>query len=459
MTTDDTHDKIHFSSELKNGDRTFLTSKGFLQDFYLLHNTKVDMQCQGELDLQSFEFLLPGNLKGNVQTAFEAHGPLHHLNMTGNMHLKNGSFEHPQENIMLHNGQAYFSFEQDKILLKNFSIEDNAKEKGTVTAHGHYDLRNDTGLITAIATNFQPLHYHPIYMKLTGPITVKLSPELEINGKLIARNVLVSYDQFKKLYQKFVILDAKNPERKKPTRMTFIKKALIELIIESIAEVKGNMLKSIWTGGLNLKCDTGKWKILGELTGQKGNIIFFGKKLKMRSGKIKFDEKKEPKMNMEFETRVIDHNIIVTLKGRGQDMRSNISSEPTMQTEDAYAYLLFGTKKQALSNFQTAKLVLAIASSNSSDGGIFQKLPTMIDVRQKQQSNGQDEDVLSFSQPFGKTEKTSFVFEKSLATSDLSAKIERQMNNHIKADIGVVSSNVKKANYGGEFGISFGKNY
>lgn|GEM_PF-6901896 len=459
IKTNDIQDKINFSTQLKNNQQILLHSEGSLKDFYLLHNAQIDLNCQGKIDLNSFEFLLPGHLKGSLDLSLAAKGLIHHLDMTGYAKLQDGSYESPQEGIMLHNGQAYFSFEHNKILLKDFAISDASKEKGTITSHGHFDLDTDKGLITAIAENFQPLHYHPIYMKLTGPIKIDLSPKLEINGKLIARNVLVDYDQFKKPYQKFVILDAKNPERKKPPKLTFIKKSLIEIAIEGPADIRGNMLKSIWTGQLNLMCHKGKWKILGELLGQKGGIIFFGKKLKMRSGKIKFDEKKDPKINMEFETRIVDHNIVVTLKGRGQDVRSNISSEPTMQTEDAYAYLLFGTKKQALSNFQTAKLVLAIASSNSSDGGIFQKLPTMVDIRQKQQSNGLDEDVLYFSQPLGKAEKTSLAFGKSLANSDLSAKIERQINSHVKTDIGVVSSNVKKANFEGEFGVSFGKNY
>ena len=264
---------------------------------------------------------------------------------------------------------------------------------------------------------------------------------------------------FKKPYQRFVLLDAKNPERKKTPRMTFIKKASIELPIEGNVSIKGKIMKSLWTGQLNLKCALGKWKIAGQLLGQKGQILFFGKKLKMRSGKITFDEKKEPKINMEFETYIVDHTIVVALKGRGHDVRSNVSSEPTMHTEDAYAYLLFGTTKQTLSNFQTAKLAVAIASVNSNDGGILQKLPTLVDVRQRQQSNGQDEEILRFSQPFGEAENTSFAFEKSLTTSNLSAKIERQINNNVKADVGLVSSNVKHANFGGEFGISFGKHY
>lgn len=459
VETDDKQNIIHFMTELKNDKHTFLTSKGSLQNFYLLHNTQVNMDCHGDIDLQFLEFLLPGHLKGNIHAAFDAQGPIHHLKMTGQVQLKNGSYEDPQQGIIVHNGRAHIDFQDDKILLKKFYVDDHSKEKGCVTATGHYDMAADKGLITATANNFQPLHYHPVYMRVNGPVTINLSPQLSIKGKLVARNVLVNYDQFKKPYQRFIILDAKNPERKKPPKLTFIKNALIELPIEGTANIKGKMLKSIWTGQLNLKCDTGKWKILGELTGQKGDILFFGKKLKMRSGKIKFDEKKDPKIKMEFEVRVIDHMIIVSLKGRGQDVRSNISSEPSMSMEDAYAYLLFGTKKHALSNFQTAKLVLAIASVNSDDGGILQKLPTMVDVRQRQQSNGQDEEVLRFSQPFGETENTSFAFEKSLTTSNLSAKLERQINNHIKADIGLVSSNVRKANFGGEFGVSFGKNY
>lgn len=455
----DQRDVIDFLAELKNKEHTFLTSKGSLKDFYLLHNTLLDMECQGAIDLKSFEFLLPGYLKGSVLAAFAAHGPLHHLNMTGQVQLKNGTYEDPQQGIIIHNGHAYIDFQNDKILLKEFYVDDHSKEKGSISAQGHYDIGTNKGIITATAKNFQPLHYHPVYMRVSGPVTVNMSPHLEITGKLVARNVLVNYDQFKKPYQRFIIVDAKNPERKKPPKLTFIKKAFIEIPIEGIINIKGKMLKSIWTGQLNLQCETGKWKILGQLSGQKGEILFFGKKLKMRSGKIKFDEKKEPKINMEFEMRVTDHMIVVSLKGRGQDVRSNISSEPAMHTEDAYAYLLFGTKKQALSNFQTAKLVLAIASVNSDDGGILQKLPTMVDVRQKQQSNGQDEEVLSFSQPFGKTENTSFAFEKSLTTSNLSAKLERQINSHVKADIGLVSSNVKKANFDGEFGVSFGKNY
>lgn len=462
VKTDDRHDVIHFFAELKNDQHVFLTSKGSLKDFYLMHNAQMDMECQGDIDLKFFEFLLPGRVQGVVHAAFNAHGFVRHLNMAGKVQLKNGSYEDPLQGIIVHNGRAHIDFQDDKIILKEFYVDDHSKEKGTINAHGYYDMGTDTGTVTVIAQNFQPLHYHPIYMRISGPVTVHMSPYLEITGKLIARNVLVSYDQFKKPYQKFVVLDAKNPERKKPPKLTFIKKALITLPIEGIANVNGKLLKSIWTGQLNIKCDTGKWKIFGEMLGQKGEILFFGKKLKMRSGKIKFDEKKDPKINIEFETRVIDHMILVNLKGRGQDVRTHISSEPMMNAEDAYAYLLFGTKKHALSNFQTAKLILAIASVNSEDGGILQKLPTMVDIRQRQQNNGQDEEVLSFSQPFGKTEKTSFAFEKSLTTSsstNLSAKLERQINSHVKANIGIVSSNNKKDNFGGEFGVSFGKNY
>lgn len=459
VETDSQRDVIHFSTELRKDRHIFLTSKGSLQDFYLLRNAQLNMDCRGDIDLQFFEFLLSGRLKGNMHVAFDAHGPVHHLNMKGQIQLKNGIYEDPQQGIIVHNGRAHVDFQDDKIILKEFYVDDHSKAKGSITAHGHYDMGTDKGNITAKAQNFQPLHYHPVYMRISGPVTVHMSPQLEISGKLVARNVLVSYEQFKQPYQRFVILDAKNPARKKPPKLTFIKKALIELPIEGTASIKGKMLKSIWTGQLNLKCNTGKWGILGEMLGQKGEILFFGKKLKMRLGKITFDEKKDPKINMEFETQIADHNIIVNLKGRGQNARSHISSEPLMHTEDAYAYLLFGTKKQALSNFQTAKLVLAIASVNSGEGGILQKLPSMVDVRQKQQSNGQDEEILRFSQPFGEAENTSFAFEKSLTTPNLSAKIERQINTNVKVDVGLVTNNVRKANFGGEFGVSFGKNY
>lgn len=461
VETDDQRHMIHFSAEFKRDKRTFLTSKGSLQDFYLLHNAQLKMDCRGDIDLQFFEFLLPDRLKGNVHVAFDAQGPVHHLNMKGQLQLKNGVYEDPQQGIIIHNGRAHVDFQNDKILLREFYVDDHSKEKGSITAHGYYDMGTDKGTIIAKAQNFQPLHYHPIYMRISGPVTVNMTPHLEIKGKLVARNVLVSYEQFKQPYQRFVILDAKNPERKKSPKLTFIKKALIEILIEGTANIKGKMLKSIWTGQLNVKCDKGKWGVLGELLGQKGELLFFGKKLKMRFGKIKFDKKKDPKINIEFETQIVDHTIIASLKGRGQNARSHISSEPIMHTEDAYAYLLFGTKKQSLSNFQTAKLVLAIASVNSDEGGILQKLPSMVDVRQKQQSNGQDEEILRFSQPFGERENTSFSFEKSLTSTPnyISAKLERQINNHIKADIGLVSSDVKKANFGGEFGVSFGKNY
>lgn len=461
VETDDRQGTLQFFTEFKNDKHTFLTSKGSVQDFYLLRNAQINMECNGNIDLQFLEFLLPGHLNGNMRVSFGAHGPIHHLNMQGQILLKNGAYEDPQQGIIIHNGRAHIDFQNDKIILKELYVDDHSKEKGSITASGHYDMGMDTGTINAKAQNFQPLHYHPVYMRISGPVTVRMSPQLEISGKLVGRNVLVSYEQFKQPYQRFVILDAKNPERKKPPKLTFIKKALIELLIEGTASIKGKMLKSTWIGQLNLKCDTGKWGILGELLGQKGEILFFGKKLKMRFGKITFDQKKDPKINIEFETRIADHNILVNLKGRGQNTRSHISSEPLMHTEDAYAYLLFGTKKQALSNFQTAKLVLAIASVNSDDGGILQKLPSMVDVRQKQKSNGQDEEVLRFSQPFGETENTFFAFEKSLTSTPnyISAKLERQINSHVKADIGLVSSDVKKANFGGEFGVSFGKNY
>ena len=196
LETDEKQDIIRFSTHLKNDKSTLLTSTGSLKDFYLLHNTQLAMECEGKIDLPFFDFLLPGHLKGVIQAKFKAQGPLHQLNMTGKMNVTEGAYEDPQQGIILHNGRAHIDFQNNKIILKEFYVDDHSQEKGSITAQGAYDMATDKGLIKANIQNFQPLHYNPIYMRISGPITVHMSPQLEINGKFIARNVLVNYDQF-----------------------------------------------------------------------------------------------------------------------------------------------------------------------------------------------------------------------------------------------------------------------
>ncbi len=459
LKTEETKQRIYFNTVLKDEKTIFLNSHGFIDDFYLFDNAQLDAQLDSNIDLKSLAFLFPRHMSGAITGNLQAKGHLNNLNLTGKINASDLSYEDPQSGVILQNGRMAISCQGKTIVLHELYTDDHSPEKGSIKGTGTFNLETNQGFIKAIAENFQPLHYHPVYMKLTGPITLKLSPTIDIQAKLTARNVRINVDQFKKPYQKFMLLDTNNPRQKKTKEFSIIKNGLLQITIEGAVDLYSKLLKSFWTGHLDLKCQEGKWKFLGELISQKGEMLFLDKKLKMRSGTIKFNGKKEPKLNVSFSTHILDHTIIVTLLNKGPSLRTHISAEPALQTEDAYAYLLFGTKKQSLSNFQTAKLLLAIASVNSGEGGILQKLPNKVDVYQRQQNDGQDEEILRFSQSFGNTENTNFAFEKGVHTSNMSAKVERQVANHIKTYVGVVSNNVRQANFGGEFGVSYGKNY
>ena len=308
--------------------------------------------------------------------------------------------------------------------------------------------------------NFQPLHFQPIYFKTLGELNIKLTPRMSITGNLQAKDFRINIDQFKRPYRDIKIINSRKLNMYKSPKLSVVEDANVHIKLPDDAVVQAKNLDSVWGGSYDLICKEGKWKILGEMKATKGKIMFFGKKMALTRGDIKYDEEKMPKINLEFEKRVDDHTITLIMKGRGHEFRTNVSSDPKLKEQDAYAYLLFGSRSNTLTNFQTAKLFLAIASVSSSQDGFWQRLPTYFDIKQKKLDDGEEDEILRYSIPLNEDETTVFAVEKSLSkTSDISAKIERQISQSVKADIGIASSDADDTNFGGEIGVSFGRNY
>lgn len=145
--------------------------------------------------------------------------------------------------------------------------------------------------------------------------------------------------------------------------------------------IRGRGLESEWSAGVNVVTSREGPLVLGSLNLRRGWLDFSGRRFELTRGAIDFDrnEPNNPRLDIRAELETTDVTAAIVVSGRAGDPSIELTSTPSMPSEDVMAFILFGKPAQELSAAESLQAAQALASLGGigpfgGSGGVTGKL-------------------------------------------------------------------------------------
>ncbi|GAB6051478.1 translocation/assembly module TamB domain-containing protein [Magnetospira thiophila] len=140
--------------------------------------------------------------------------------------------------------------------------------------------------------------------------------------------------------------------------------------------VRGRGVDSEWQGDIHIGGHAAAAQVSGAIRSVRGQISALGKVFKIDQGRIELDGATPPDPILDFAASTQSKGLTVTLRVGGRASKPEITfvSVPPLPQDEVLAQLLFGKQAGALGPAEALSLADAVASLQSGDGGMIDKL-------------------------------------------------------------------------------------
>lgn len=273
------------------------------------------------------------------------------------------------------------NFVDSRLLLRSFS--GTAPNGGAISGSGSVDLANlGTGRgpdidIRVAARDAQLVRRQGLGATVTGPLRIvssgiggTIAGRVRINA---ANWSLGGPEAAQRLPDILVREINQSPDRQRAVAIA----APWRFLIDAEApfggiEVEGLGLDSEWQGNIRLRGTTSEPRIGGQVSVVRGDFTFAGTRFDLTRGEIFFSDEVpiNPRIDILAETDVTGLSVAVSVSGTADQTEIEFTSTPPLPREEILARLLFGGSITELSATDALQLGAALASLNSSDGGL-----------------------------------------------------------------------------------------
>ena len=211
---------------------------------------------------------------------------------------------------------------------------------------------------------------------VTGPIKIRSSPD----GGLISGNVILnrSFFRFGQASATASLPDIKTREinrraderpvriRDRPWRFDLTADAPNRLRVEGMG------LDSEWSANLKITGPVDNFAMVGTANLLRGNYTFAGRRFRLERGRIRFvgNQPVNPILDIEAEANLTGLNATINVTGTGNQPEIAFTSIPALPQDELLSRILFGASIANLSAPEAVQLAAAVASLNSSGGGL-----------------------------------------------------------------------------------------
>jgi translocation and assembly module TamB len=128
--------------------------------------------------------------------------------------------------------------------------------------------------------------------------------------------------------------------------------------------IRGRGLESEWAANVNAVTGREAPLILGSLTLRRGWLDFSGRRFNLTRGSVDFDRNapNDPRLDIRAELSNADVTAAIVVSGRASDPDIELTSTPSLPSEDVMALVLFGKPAQDLTPFESLQTAEALAS-------------------------------------------------------------------------------------------------
>ncbi len=271
-----------------------------------------------------------------------------------------------------------FQFVQDKATLSKQGQENKAKEVEIKKynrndypfyLNAYLDKVEDQYRInaSAVMNSFSPFKFDGLNLVFSSQLNAKgMLNSPDINGEVFINEASFDFSKLKlnskvDALQNLQIVRNEDAIEKISFRTlrakTFRPSTNIRLIIPDNLILYGMGLGSVWGGELSINSRTENLNINGNLTSTKGSFNFLSKNFDLANSIISFTgDPAKPFYEVAFErsNQVIES--IVKIKGIGEDLQIELTSNPQLPIDEIISQTLYGKELADLSQFQAIQV-------------------------------------------------------------------------------------------------------
>lgn len=306
------------------------------------------LSTQARLSLRPFQFLVPfaDNLSGFTEFQFKSLLHSNKVQLMGEGLIDQASLAIKGFNYPLNKTSAFFDFSQSKIIFSEINSEIN---QSPMTASGFIDFKGKDSIVVNINADAPKLNLEfPPRYQTEGPAKIDVLgswPPYTLKVKYQITDGLIT-DEFTEENARAVTLSpnkylpVQNLQSKKPSLLLDIQATFNKGIV-----VKNRILEGIVNGEIFVLGSPDKPELKGQVTIEPGSKLFFkDKPFDVKTGKVTFlgGPDIKPEIFISADSRVSEYDINLLVKGAGQNLMIEPTSQPSLSRNDIFSLLALG---------------------------------------------------------------------------------------------------------------------
>jgi len=381
-------------------------------------------------------------LTGDTAISFTIKGTMEDPSFTGYARIRQGTYESLYNGVTFYNVYADLEAKGDRLLLNNFSANDD--NKGSISGAGIILLDPAKGYPYDISLNAEEVLLARLdFGRIASSGVLRLSGNNELGT--LSGTLDISAADFtipKKLPKSVPTLDVTyvngapksaavvvGPEEK--TRI------LLDLDVDVPGDVhlEGRGLKSEWKGSFKLSGEMSKPEINGQLKMAQGEFFFSGRPFTLTQGTLAFDGTKDKtSLQVHGELQLPDTKVIVILKGPMQNPKLFFYSNPSLPEKEILSLILFNKHTSEITAFQGVQLAQTISdlSGNSIAPDVLGNIRRSIGLDRLDLDTACDSNELSIQAGKYLSRGVYVMVSKSINSESNSVGIEAQLTPSVK---------------------------
>lgn len=346
---------------------------------------KNTLQFSGRLYARLFQFLVPfsENLSGILEFDCFSKIDTDKFNLSGEGLLDNGTvqmkgFKYPLQNI-----NAYFDFNQSKIIFTDISAELN---QTAISGSGHVDIQGPQNIVVLLNADTEKLDLDfPPQFQTSGYAKVQffgnwLPYTLKINYQIDQGQITKEFTDDSELLSSVRPSPMLPPQRLKAQNETLLLK--VNADFSKGVFVKNRIFEGIASGILNIEGTPEIPLIKGKIDIATGSrLIFKDKPFEIQNGFIEFDGDHQinPTIQISSNARISDYDVSLIAQGKAKNLDIKTTSQPYLSREDIISLLALGytsskSEQNLNSDLQQQQTGLEVLAALSNQSQINKKL-------------------------------------------------------------------------------------
>ena len=319
------------------------------------------------------------DLTGPVAASADITGSLANPEIKGQVSTSNARLESPLTGTVVSDIKTVGQFDGSRLVLPK--LTGTTLGGGTLSGSGSFNFAVAPGEGIGIEMDINArqaalIARDDFAATVTGPIKIRSSPE----GGLISGDVTLnrSFFRFGQASATASLPDIKTREinrraderpvriRDRPWRFALTADAPNRLRVEGLG------LDSEWRANLRISGPVDNFAMIGTANLLRGNYTFAGRRFRLERGRIRFvgNQPVNPILDIEAEANLTGLNATINVTGTGNQPEIAFTSIPALPQDELLSRILFGASIANLSAPEAVQLAAAVASLNSSGGGL-----------------------------------------------------------------------------------------